>query len=265
MDLSFEVAHAQAYTSSPQRIKNLSENWFGRHAYCPNCGQFSIRRYANNRPVADFSCGTCGEDYELKSQARIFGRSVVDGAYRTMIERLQSSTNPNLCLLHYDPRSLTVRNLTVVPKHFFVPQIIQERRPLALSTRRAGWVGCYISLHGIPHAGRISIVRDGIVEDRGSVCANWQRTLFLRGQKDPGATRWLLSVMQCIEKLGTRQFTIQDIYRFEDDLRMSFPGNRHIREKLRQQLQILRDKGYLEFVARGVYRLPALTSPVQST
>jgi type II restriction enzyme len=31
--------------------------------------------------------------------------------------------------------------------------------------------------------------------------------------------------------------------------------NRHIKEKIRQQLQILRDKGYLEFLERGRYRL----------
>ena len=33
------------------------------------------------------------------------------------------------------------------------------------------------------------------------------------------------------------------------------PDNRHVRDKIRQQLQVLRDHGYLEFVSRGSYRL----------
>jgi type II restriction enzyme len=31
--------------------------------------------------------------------------------------------------------------------------------------------------------------------------------------------------------------------------------NRHVRDKIRQQMQILRDMGLLEFLARGTYRL----------
>jgi type II restriction enzyme len=50
-------------------------------------------------------------------------------------------------------------------------------------------------------------------------------------------------------------FTIEEMYRFEDELRTNYPSNRHIKEKMRQQLQVLRDKGYLEFVGRGSYRL----------
>jgi type II restriction enzyme len=255
MDLSFQAALADSYRSVPQKIKNLSEHWVSQQVYCPNCGQTDIGRYSNNRPVADFFCSHCQEDYELKSQARIFGAKVVDGAYRTMIERLKGSSNPNLFLLHYDPIGLSVRNLLVVPKHFFVPDVIEERPPLSPSARRAGWIGCYISLQGIPHAGRIFLIRNSVVEQREQVLAKWQKTLFLRDQKDVRAKGWLLSVMKCIEKMKKRTFTIEEMYRFEDELRTSYPSNRHIREKMRQKLQILRDKGYLEFVGRGTYRL----------
>jgi type II restriction enzyme len=118
MDLYFRSAFADAYKSMPQMIKNLSEHWFGQQVYCPNCGQPSIDRYGNNRPVADFYCSYCHEDYELKSQARIFGPKVVDGAYRTMMEPLRGNWNPNLFLMHYDPKGLSVLNLLVVPKFF---------------------------------------------------------------------------------------------------------------------------------------------------
>ena len=33
------------------------------------------------------------------------------------------------------------------------------------------------------------------------------------------------------------------------------PENKHVKDKIRQQLQFLRDKGYLKFLDRGKYRL----------
>jgi hypothetical protein len=33
------------------------------------------------------------------------------------------------------------------------------------------------------------------------------------------------------------------------------PDNKHVKEKMRQQLQVLRDNGFLEFLDRGRYRL----------
>ena len=35
----------------------------------------------------------------------------------------------------------------------------------------------------------------------------------------------------------------------------AYPHNGHIKEKLRQQLQVLRDQQYLKFVDKGVYEL----------
>jgi len=255
MDLSFQAALADPYKSAPQKIKNLSEHWFSQQVYCPNCGQLYINRYGNNRPVADFYCSHCLEEYELKSQARTFGAKVVDGAYRTMMERLKGSRNPNLFLMNYDRNGLSVRNLLVIPKYFFVPEVIEERKPLSPLARRAGWIGCYISLRGIPHAGRIFLVRDSVVEQPAEVLAKWRKILFLREQKDVHAKGWLLSVMKCIEDMKKTTFTLDEIYRFEDVLRKTYPLNRHIREKMRQKLQVLRDKGYLEFLGRGTYRL----------
>jgi hypothetical protein len=52
-----------------------------------------------------------------------------------------------------------------------------------------------------------------------------------------------------------RTFSLEDVYAFEEELRAAYPGNRHVRAKIRQKLQVLRDKGFLEFVGRGQYRL----------
>ena len=57
------------------------------------------------------------------------------GAFKTKCERLAASNNPNLFLMNYDLKSLAVVNLFIVPKHFFVRQIIEERKPLRASAR----------------------------------------------------------------------------------------------------------------------------------
>ena len=102
-----------------------------------------MERFAANRPVADFLCGTCREEYELKGRKARLGARVVDGAWATMQARLQAENNPNLLVMHYDARA-AVTDLIVVPKKFFTPEVAERRKPLAASARRAGWVGCNI-------------------------------------------------------------------------------------------------------------------------
>ena len=257
MDLAFHGPAAARYTSVPQRIRQLTEHWVGRELYCPGCGYAAMTQYGNNRPVADFFCGGCRADYELKSQAHVFGASVADGAYRTMIERLNSSTNPNLILMHYDPRTTSVVNLIVVPRYFFIPGLIVKRPPLAASARRAGWIGCNISLTSLPQAGRIFLIRNRIPESKVTVLRNWKRTLFIHDMRDMASKGWLLSVMRCIEQVGKPEFSPADIYRFKDELRRKHPANQHVEEKIRQKLQVLRDKGFLHSAGKGVYRLTA--------
>jgi len=61
--------------------------------------------------------------------------------------------------------------------------------------------------------------------------------------------------MNCVEKLESKEFTLDEIYVSENFLSKKHPGNKHIKDKIRQQLQVLRDKEYLEFTKRGRYRL----------
>lgn len=256
MELLFDPQLATAYRSPLQQIRILSEHWVSRQVYCPNCGGDSVTRYSNNSRIADFYCAECGENYELKSQKQgRFDRKVVDGAYGAMMERLAGPGVPNLLLLGYDAPSLRVTNLIVVPKQFFVPELIEPRKALSPSARRAGWVGCNILLPQIPQSGRIYLIRDAVSAPKANVMATWQKTLFLRDQRDITAKGWLLSVMRCVEQLGRPTFTLEDVYASEEELRVTYPGNQNIRPKIRQQLQVLRDKGYLEFLGKGVYRM----------
>jgi type II restriction enzyme len=61
--------------------------------------------------------------------------------------------------------------------------------------------------------------------------------------------------MKCVEAIGRHEFELGEVYAFETHLGALYPENRHVRQKIRQQLQVLRDHGYLEFVSRGHYRL----------
>lgn len=242
------------YSSASQKSRILTESWVDEEAFCPSCGS-TIKRFANNRPVADFFCPDCGEQYELKSKKNVFGNSVADGAYATMLERLESNTNPSFFLLTYDPDAFEVSNFCVIPKHFFVPQIIEKRKPLSPTARRAGWVGCNISLRNIPRTGRIYYIRNRQVEPKEKVLENWKKTLFLGQEKAMTSRGWILDVMTCIDRLGKKEFDLTEMYSFEKILEERYPSNRHIRDKIRQQLQLLRDRGYLEFTGRGRYRV----------
>jgi len=252
MQTAFDLKLAKEYASPSQKIKVMSEGWVGENSFCPACGS-TIAHFENNRPVADFYCGSCKEEYELKSKKNSMGKKILDGAYRTMIERLQSNNNPNFFLLNYNSKNFAVINFIVIPKHFFVPEIIERREPLSQTARRAGWIGCNIILQNIPQTGKISYIKNGKIENKKEVLSNWQKTLFLRREKKKRG--WILDAMRCVEKIGKREFFLDEVYAFEKELQIKYPGNNFIKDKLRQQLQLLRDEGYLEFVSRGRYRL----------
>lgn len=253
MKLEFDERQT-SYTSGSQSARSWTERWVRDRVYCPNCGSSKINQFEVNRPVADFFCSWCQEEYELKSQKTNFSSKVLDGAFRTMCNRLISSNNPNLFLLNYDLQKLAVASLFVVPKQFFVREIIEERKPLKLTAKRAGWIGCNILLNQIPLSGKIFIVRNGEPQPKGIVLAQWKKTLFLR---DEGleARGWLIEVMNCVDMIGKPEFDLNDVYAFEARLSHLYPNNRHVKQKIRQQLQVLRDHRYLDFVSRGYYRL----------
>ena len=69
---------------------------------------------------------------------------------------------------------------------------------------------------------------------------------------------WTDAVWNCIELMGVKvgsTFTLDEIYEAESILARIYPKNKHIKDKIRQQLQIMREQGYLKFVDNsGVYR-----------
>jgi len=255
MNLSLNTELAAGYKSPSQKVRVITESWVSQQIYCPICGCRHIFKLPNNQPVADFYCPDCSEIFELKSKKETTFSRIVDGAYKTMLQRLKESVNPHLFLLKYDKHAWVVTDFFVVPKHFFVPDIIEKRKPLSANARRASWVGCNIILGDIPAAGRISLVQNRYIESKQHVLSQWKRTLFLREEMKLDAKGWLLDIMKCVDNFGNGEFTLLDIYRFEEQLANKHPKNKHIKDKIRQQLQILRNKGYLDFIERGKYKL----------
>ncbi len=253
MNLKLNDAIAKQYRNNSQKIRVISEFWVKQNGFCPNCG-CELSEFENNRPVADFLCHNCREEFELKSKnSKSIGKKIVDGAYHTMIERINSDNNPSFFFLTYSKVTLLVNNFLIIPSFYFLPDIIEKRKPLSEKARRAGWTGCNILLNGIPENGRIYFVKNSAVIDKNRVLENWHKSSFLKSKKGE-AKGWILDIMNCIDEINNEEFFLNDVYQFENILRAKHPNNNFIKDKIRQQLQLLRDKGIIEFLGRGKYK-----------
>ena len=67
---------------------------------------------------------------------------------------------------------------------------------------------------------------------------------------------WTLDVLNIVRQIDKPEFTNDDVYAFACELEKLHPDNRHIKDKIRQQLQVLRDMRLLLHVGSGVWRLP---------
>jgi len=62
-------------------------------------------------------------------------------------------------------------------------------------------------------------------------------------------------VLRVVKGLNKQEFTLKEVYDQEEKLAKLHPYNAHIRDKIRQQLQVLRDLDLLEFQGSGSYHL----------
>lgn len=71
-----------------------------------------------------------------------------------------------------------------------------------------------------------------------------------------GFTGWLRLTMEGIARIGKDVFGMDDVLAACAPLAAAeFPDNRHVREKLRQQMQRLRDMGLISFLGKGRYEV----------
>ena len=253
MFLQMDSSLADGYTNASQKARIITEQWVGSSMFCPRCGSVHIAHFENNRPVADFYCPKCGNQFELKSKDSTSLEKINDGAYATMIERITGMSNPDFFFMSYSKANWTVRNFFFVPKHFFTPEIIEKRKPLAPTARRAGWTGCNILLGRIPPTGRIPVVENNSLIDKTAVLERVKKAdrLYTANMEARG---WLLDILSCVERMPNADFTLSQMYEFEAELCAKHPENHNVRPKIRQQLQILRDRGVIKFVKPGEYR-----------
>ena len=252
--MRLNISLADGYKAASQKSRVVTEDWVARNMFCPICGKPVLSHYENNRPVADFYCDNCKSDFELKSKESKSGRfaaKIPDGAYTTMIERITSLQNPNFFFLTY--AGSMVSNFVLVPNHFFVPEIIEKRPPLGANARRAGWEGCNINLQEIPETGKIYIIQNGIETDKSRVVDCYARTKMLKTNKLE-SRGWMMDVLKCIERIPTEDFKLTEVYAFAEELQGKHTENNFVKDKIRQQLQILRDKGFISFTSRGHYK-----------
>lgn len=247
---------AMHYTSASQKARVISEAWVAENAYCLRCESDRLVATPRNTQARDFECASCAHPYELKSASSPFKTRIIDGAYASMMRRIESGSVPSFLLMQYSSE-WRVTGFSAIHHTFITPEVIQQRKPLATTARRAGWIGCNILLTKVPPEGLIPIIISGTV-----IAKEMAREHFAKTERlidEPINSRsWTATLLLLIHKMEKVQFSIHDAYAFETELAALYPSNHHIKAKIRQQLQVLRDAGWVEFLSRGDYRLTHL-------
>ena len=184
------------------------------------------------------------------------GKRIPDGAYETMLSAVKSDTSPALLVMRYDMIEWMVRDLIVIPSFALTEHAIIPRKPLSVNARRAGWIGCNIDLSKIAPNARVRLVEQGVAQSRQFVTDSYARLRPLQSI-EVKQRNWTLAVLNGIENLPKRQFTTKEAYQMETAISQTFPRNKNIRPKIRQQLQVLRDLGIIKHLERGLWLLPA--------
>lgn len=254
MDLRLLSQHAAGYKNPSQIARRVTEAWAEENLFCVACDSSFLTAQAANARAVDFRCPVCEAGYQLKAVKAWSERRIPDAGYEAMMSAIQSDSVPNLLVMHYS-LNWFVQKLLLIPSFFFSPLAIEKRKPLSPNARRAGWVGCNILLDRIAGDGKILMV------DKQQVAATPEMVRHRYDEVRPlaemrGHNRgWALAVLKAVRDVQKPCFTLSDVYRFESVVAAAYPNNRNIRPKIRQQLQVLRDMGFIKFNGRGEYLL----------
>ena len=261
MDLCLDMAVAEGYTSKSQIARRITEDWATRNMYCLACACDRLTAARNNAAVLDYFCPECEASYQLKSKKSQFGRTIANSAYDRKASAIETGRVPHYAFLQYSPALAQVTDLFVIPGHLFNLGMIRERKPLGPGAKRAGWVGSSILLGQVPPDTRVVVVSQGSSRHPRDIRADWGRYTFLEDDGRSGGG-WTADILLCARRLsaetGSNEFSLQQFYeRFLQELELRYLCNRNVEAKIRQQLQVLRDGGVLDFLGRGRYRLRA--------
>jgi type II restriction enzyme len=254
VNLHLPTAGLERYKSASQRARVGTEAWGAANFFCPACESPRLRPAPQGTAAIDYFCPACNSPFQLKSQSKPIGTRIVDAAYSEMKRAILEDRTPNLFVLHYDLDMWAVRTVLLVPHFAFALSAVERRKPLAPAARRAGWVGCNILLDKIPVHARIPLVSEGTPHTLRDVRSSYNRLRPLE-KLQIEKRGWTLDLLQVVQSLRKLEFTLADVYAHTDALAMLHPRNTHVRDKIRQQLQVLRDLGLLDFLGGGSYRL----------
>ena len=259
MDLSLDPSVASGLTSRSQIARRVTGRWAAENLFCLACPSDELTAERPNAPVQDFTCPRCHAAYQLKGKNGRHGNVVVNSAFEQKIAAIREGRAPNYAFMDYDRDAWKVTRLFVVPGHFITESVVQRRKALASTARRAGWVGSNILLSKLPPEGRIPVISGGSAMDPGTVRRAWDRFRFLK-QDGRASGGWGADVLAWVRRVqeatGETDFTLRSFYECSRDaLAMEHPDNNNVEAKIRQQLQVLRDGGILEFLGRGSYRI----------
>jgi type II restriction enzyme len=253
MNLRLPTHFGQGYKSPSQLARRITEPWGKANLYCCACSSDELDAQANNAHVSDFLCPVCVERYQLKSQSKQLGGRILGSNYQKMLDAILANCSPNFFLLHYQLPEWVVRNLQVIPRFAISPSVIIKRKPLSSTAQRKNWTGYVLNVALIPASAKIPLVVQGVEISDREVREKYARIAKIQALK-PEQRGWTLDVLRCVESLPNTIFTNDEIYAFEPELAKLYPANRHIRDKIRQQLQVLRDRGLLKQPARGIWQ-----------
>jgi type II restriction enzyme len=253
MDLRLPASFAEGYKSASQRARRVTEPWGAANLYCCACPNDTLQSEKANTQVSDFLCPKCVERYQLKSHGKKLGGGILGSNYQKMLEAVLGNKSPSFFLLHYRLPEWLVQNLLLIPRFAISPSALIKRKPLSARARRSNWTGYVLNVALIPDAAKISLITEGLEMAHDEVREKYSRIARLQ-KLNPEQRGWTLDVLRCVESLPNAQFSNEDIYSFEPELAKLYPQNHHIRDKIRQQLQVLRDRDLLKQVERGVWQ-----------
>jgi type II restriction enzyme len=244
---------AFGFKSRSQIARVLTEDWGVRNLYCPACDVNTLVQSSANTRAFDYSCHGCNGGYQLKAGTRWSEKRVPDAGYESMVGAIRSERVPNLFVMQYTA-DWRVLNLLLVPSFFFTESAIQKRNPLSPTARRAGWIGCNILLSAIAPEGKLRLIAAGVPQSPTFVRQQYRKVRPLAELK-VSKRGWTLDVLKFVHRIGRTRFALQEMYAFEPEFAKLYPKNRNIRPKIRQQLQVLRDFGFIDFFGSGEYGL----------
>jgi type II restriction enzyme len=254
MNLAMPGHLAERFTSEAQRTREISETWGEENLFCAACPSPRLQRLPGSTKGKDFVCPKCEVYYQLKAHRSTLGNRVADGQYDAMMSLLSSNARPHFLLMQYQRADWSVLNLVLVPSFLLPPSSIHRRKPTWPKGRNKPWVGCDVMLDRVPPQGRISLIANRQIFSPKAVRSDLQQLSVL--QKGKFESRgWKLEILRVVTSLGKAEFTNHDVYAHESELAAIFPHNSNIQEKIRQQLQYLRNSGFLEHVSSGHWKV----------